>query len=106
MPINKNPYLFFEEYILRVPLFPLDICPNIGKKKTLSKDDIQLIWGQPKFKEALYLASPKFYGICLNYFEGNPKKRDHRIEASLLKYMIRGSSRSTPFGLFAAQDRY
>lgn len=53
-------------------------------------------------KEALYVASPSLVER-LPYWQKDPdSKRGKKIEAVLVKYFIRMTSRATPFGLFAS----
>ncbi|SHL16755.1 thiopeptide-type bacteriocin biosynthesis domain-containing protein [Chitinophaga jiangningensis] len=56
------------------------------------------------FKEALYLASPDFYGQVQKYLDGEltDSRAIAKLEWSLLKYYTRSCYRCTPFGIFAA----
>lgn len=55
------------------------------------------------FLEAVYLASPVLYNECIKWKEGriSGKKEIEKLTRSLNKYLIRMSSRCTPFGLFS-----
>ncbi len=61
-------------------------------KDWLSQDDV---------KEALYIASPSLVDR-IHYWHKDPdSKQGKKVEAALVKYFTRMTSRSTPFGLFA-----
>ncbi|MCJ8268863.1 MAG: lantibiotic dehydratase family protein [Psychrosphaera sp.] len=61
-------------------------------KAWLSQDDV---------KEALYIASPSLVDR-IHYWHKDPtSKQGKKVEAALVKYFTRMTSRSTPFGLFA-----
>ncbi|GAB1856825.1 hypothetical protein MHTCC0001_16610 [Flavobacteriaceae bacterium MHTCC 0001] len=58
----------------------------------------------PIINEAIYLASPELHLQLKKWFEGkvtNLKKKE-KLKEALLKYIIRLSTRCTPFGLFAS----
>ncbi len=99
MLLSKNPYTFFNEYIIRVPILPLGIYLTLGEKKEITKNDLLHIWSFAEFREGLFLASPDFFQICIDYFKNNSDTK--KIKDTLLKYIIRSCTRSTPFGLFA-----
>lgn len=69
---------------MRTPLFPLETFDRAGRAML-----------HPCFREALYLASPDLY----TFTEG--ETAEEKGDAAALKYVMRASSRCTPFGLFA-----
>ena len=87
MSKNNNPFTFFPSYVLRVPAQDISYSSDID------------VWQDKLFKEALYLASPELYAelekAILQGVISEP------LRYSLLKYVLRISSRCTPFGLFA-----
>lgn len=99
----KNPYTFFDQYCLRTPILPLDFYYNLTKEKNIKKDVLIDIWKDAIIQEAIFLASPELFSEIEKWVSGNLKdtKKHKRLEASLLKYISRMSSRCTPFGLFA-----
>jgi lantibiotic biosynthesis protein len=59
------------------------------------------IVARPAVREAIFLASPDLEG-CIDVWRRQPTSdRGVRIERSLLRYIARMTTRSTPFGLFA-----
>ncbi|MDP6958520.1 MAG: lantibiotic dehydratase, partial [Planctomycetota bacterium] len=56
---------------------------------------------RPEIREAVYVASPSLES-GLDFWRRAPEsKKGRKVERSLLSYLLRMSSRSTPFGLFA-----
>ncbi len=90
-------YAYFQNFVLRAPKRPLKFAFDL-----LEQDNI--LWSEfindDSFKEALYLASPELIKVTENYQKLSNKKK-HRLEKTLLKYLIRSAVRCTPFGLFS-----
>ena len=100
---TKNPYHFDERYCLRTPLLPLSdlikLLNNVNVNEILLKQQ----WNNPMLKEAIFLASPYLYSELELLFKNKivSLKKTEKLKQSLLKYIIRASTRCTPFGLFA-----
>lgn len=101
----RFPYQFFDEYIVRTPLFS-------GKKflEAITKDEISDEKLKNKFAdhsvflEALYLASPDLYEEITRWLHTEKPlslKEHQKLKHTLLKYYSRMSTRCTPFGLFS-----
>ncbi len=87
--------MFHDKLIIRTPSLPFS--------DTLSETFLKQLLENPKFAEAIYLASPVLFQEAINWREGkmtDPKKLQ-KIPLSLGKYYSRMFSRCTPFGLFA-----
>ncbi|MEA5457425.1 lantibiotic dehydratase [Arcicella sp. LKC2W] len=87
--------MFHDKLIIRTPSLPFS--------DTLSETFLKQFLDNPKFAEAVYLASPVLFQEAINWKEGkitDPKKLQ-KIPLSLGKYYSRMCSRCTPFGLFA-----
>ncbi|MFT6879148.1 MAG: thiopeptide-type bacteriocin biosynthesis protein [Arcticibacterium sp.] len=85
-------YSFLSEIIVRTPAN--SFCTEIDRElveKTLE---------DPAFLEALYLASPNLYQSAL-ILEKLKEKHQKKVIFALAKYILRGRTRSTPFGLFS-----
>lgn len=93
--MRKNiPIDVFDEYVLRAPVLSLTEIMNIDENQLLNffKDN--------SFLDAIFLASPELYEEALK--KSNLLDADNRnVLYTLLKYLIRMGSRSTPFGLFS-----
>ncbi len=99
---NKIPYLAFDNFVLRTPLFPVQFYKNLTDGKSVKNTSLKEAFSNKIVQEAVFLASPSFYFEIEKWTNGelDPKK-EKRLKLSLLKYLARMSSRCTPFGLFA-----
>lgn len=99
---KKNPYIHFDNYILRSPLKSISFFKNLTSETEIKNNHLVELLNDPIIKEAIYLASPEFYNEVLKWKNNSLNKgADDKIKHSLLKYLSRLSSRCTPFGLFA-----
>ena len=92
---RQFPFDFSDKVIVRTPSMPF--IPALDRK------EVQQLCAKPFVQEALYLASPSFYDQVQKYQEGAPlsAKDETKLHTKLYKYLVRMSTRSTPFGLFA-----
>ncbi|MCL1662915.1 lantibiotic dehydratase family protein [Elizabethkingia ursingii] len=95
--MNKNPYNFFDKYILRFPVY------SSGKILNQKIDVIKEFQSDIFFREAICNASYSFYSQLTNALKENniESKEREKFEISLYKYYSRMCTRSTPFGLFS-----
>ncbi len=88
-------------FIIRSPRLPLKQLYEIPE----NKDDIHEYlkrWVEiPFVKEALYISSPSLIDGIERWKKSPDSRQSTKFEISLIKYMIRMSSRPTPFGLFS-----
>lgn len=99
----KIPYNSFSKIIMRTPLFPLNFTDEILNNKKDTLPDLERIFNTNIVEEAIFLASPDLHKELKKFFEAKStyrNKTDNLIFA-LIKYLVRMSGRSTPFGLFA-----
>jgi thiopeptide-type bacteriocin biosynthesis protein len=89
-------------FLLRTPLLPFATFAGLGE----AKDEAYVIarmralLERPEIREALFVASPSFDRALAGWLaSGAPA--DHEVPLTLLRYLARMSTRSTPFGLFA-----
>ncbi|KLT70295.1 lantibiotic dehydratase family protein [Flavobacterium sp. ABG] len=101
--IKKTAYEAFENYILRTPLLCVDFYKDLTADRIVSDENLKKTFEYSVIKEALFLASPILYNELEKWVSGKmiDEKKIDRLRNSLLKYVARMSSRSTPFGLFA-----
>jgi hypothetical protein len=102
--MSRFPYQFFDEYVVRTPLFSCKNFQNHLNKDDISDSKIKGICSDPIFQEAIYLASPNLYeeiNKWLNSEKKFSKKEYKKLKQTILKYYSRISTRCTPFGLFA-----
>jgi len=93
----KKHYQAFNHFLLRTPLFPLQILDSF------TEENLKSLFQNPVIGEALFLASPVLHSECIKWInnEIKEKKEERRIVYSLMRYLLRMSTRCTPFGLFA-----
>ena len=103
--MSRFPYIFFDKFIVRVPILPYKAFQNIFSEST-NDEELQEIFRGQLFRESIYLASPHLYlemekliDKNINIFSENTK---YRLKNSILKYFNRMSTRCTPFGLFSS----
>lgn len=98
------PYQFFEEFAVRTPLFSCKDFQKIFNNREISGSKLKEICSDPIFLEALYLASPNFYGEVNKWLTSERElgsKDFEKLKNTILKYYSRMSTRCTPFGLFS-----
>jgi hypothetical protein len=101
--MSRFPYQFFDEYVVRTPLFTYKSFVEKFGKEEISNDELKEICTHPVFLEAIYLASPYLYEEVMQWLLGKnlPLKQYQKLKNTILKYYSRMSTRCTPFGLFA-----
>ncbi len=102
---SDNRYKFFNKFILRTPLFPYSTLDAIISKRNIREEDLKQICSNPSFQEAIFLASPELSAEVSKWLNkelsGKSQKAIEKLHFAVLKYLIRMSTRCTPFGLFA-----
>ncbi len=95
--LKINRYQPFDHFLLRSPLFPLQ------KISSFTEEKLKTLFLDPVIGEAIFLASPILHNECLKWVNNNikEKKEEQRIIYSLMRYLLRMTTRCTPFGLFA-----
>ncbi len=90
-----SPLEFHPHLILRTPLLPYSGHVDLA---TLDQ-----LYGRALVQEAIFLSSPDLAEELEKYYAGAGLEagKQQRIENTLYKYLLRASSRCTPYGLFA-----
>lgn len=101
--MNNIEYKSFDNFVLRVPLLPINYIQSIFSDKNTTDEDLKRIYENSKIQEAIFLASPVLHSELLKWLnnELTNAKKIERLKESLTKYLLRMGSRCTPFGLFA-----
>lgn len=100
----RFPYHFFDKYIVRTPLFSRRNFQEVVNDHDISNEELKVIYNNPIFQEAIYLASPNVYNELIRWLNSEKKfslKEFQRLKTTILKYFSRTSTRCTPFGLFS-----
>lgn len=98
------PFNFFENFIVRIPLYSYKEFQNLYSEKHLDNEKIYNLLKSEIFKETIYIASPSLHQQLINWeTTGFPssQKQHQKLKNTFLKYINRMSTRSTPFGLFS-----
>ncbi|BDU72783.1 lantibiotic dehydratase [Mesoterricola silvestris] len=83
-------------FVLRTPGLPVD------PTRAWTREHLAAAVRRPEIREALFLASPDLDTALDPWLRGDlPEARAQRVDQSLVRYLTRMGSRSTPFGLFA-----
>lgn len=99
----RFPYIFFDNFVVRVPLLPYKEFQEIFSEST-NDEKLLEIFERSIFKESIYLASSELYREMeksLNSDVNTIRNSQSRLKNTLLKYFNRMSNRCTPFGLFS-----
>ncbi|WP_088364037.1 lantibiotic dehydratase [Bacillus cereus] len=100
----KYLYTPLDFFLLRTPTYPIDNFKSIidvGSEEEILDYILNNVLSNEKIIEMLIVASPKLYEALLR-LENNPDtKKKEQIILNVTKYLIRMSTRSTPFGLFS-----
>lgn len=98
------PYHFFEEFVIRTPLFSRRNFHENAYKEAFSDDELKEICKDSVFQEAIYLASPNLYHELNQWLHSEKElssSQHQKLKNTILKYYTRMSTRCTPFGLFS-----
>jgi len=100
---EERPYLPFDTFVLRTPFFPFSFFTDITAGERIDGEKFREICARPEVREAIRVASPDLYADLDRWLAGDldDKKKVERLQQSMLRYLLRMSTRSTPFGLFA-----
>jgi len=92
-------------FLLRRPLLPIEVLQNfhrtVGDQTEAFERELIHFFAQPSMLEALYVASPELHQSFVELISGHHKGSPEKLLKTLYKYLIRMTSRSTPYGLFA-----
>lgn len=103
MKKSSNPFLFLENYCLRTPLFSLKTFFDLFYSNKANFEILKEFIENDIIQESIFLASPNLYDELKNLNLSNSplSKKETKLLNSFFKYIIRLSTRCTPFGLFA-----
>lgn len=91
--------------MLRRPLLSTDFFFSfqkaVGSDPKAFESYLKLIYSDPLLQHALYLASPALHQQVLQLLNNELQSGKEDLLKTLYKYLIRMSTRCTPFGLFA-----
>lgn len=96
----------FDFYLLRLPVLPYSglAALHAHQQPAAFARAIYELYQAAELQEAIYLASPELHQQLLKWLAKPPTAPladDERLVLTLYKYLLRMSSRCTPYGLFA-----
>ena len=99
---SKNPYSYFNQYVLRTPLLPFNIYEHLTEQWNINEELLKNTLQDIQIRESIFLASPDLITAVNKWLENklDITKTTH-LHYSVLKYITRMTTRCTPFGLFA-----
>ncbi len=96
----ENKIIPFDFYLLRRPLLSVEIFDDFLKSEN-PPEWLRAIYQNPILQEAIYIASPNLYQRFELWLKGEKIGEEEKFKQTLVKYLIRMCTRSTPYGLFA-----
>lgn len=93
-------YKPLEKFIVRMPKIPIASDFNFGMLDDVKSKYIGSILSKEYIRNAILVSSYKFFKEIDNIDDYNKIYKNKKKYHTLLKYLIRMSSRPTPFGLF------
>lgn len=105
-------FFLYDFYYLRTPAFPVEALLKLNQvtdaalkenKDHPSWKQLKEIYADPRFQEAIYIASSDLYAGLQDWLENKEynAKKTEKLLKSLHRYYSRMCTRSTPYGLFA-----
>ncbi len=92
----------FGKIIIRRPLYSYLTLFNQDNETKNLEELVHCRLNDPVFMEGLYWSSPQLYNAVLKYKEDNFKSsKANKLMSTLKKYLIRASTRCTPYGIYA-----
>lgn len=94
----------FNFYVFRRPLLPVDALLRFLDHTATGGDmdsSLRDIFRRADLQEAVYHASPQLHHRLQRWLRKPDFPREEALYATLLKYLIRASTRCTPYGTFA-----
>ncbi|MCP5107270.1 MAG: hypothetical protein GY950_28040 [bacterium] len=101
--MKKIPYQNFSSFILRTPLLSFNFLETLISGTQTSEEQLMEVCRLPVVDEAIFLASPDLHSQMKHWLKGelSDRKKRERLHYGLMRYILRMSTRPTPFGLFA-----
>jgi lantibiotic biosynthesis protein len=92
----------FGKVFLRTPIYSYTSLFDDNNATKNLEDLVRLRISDPVFMEALYWSSPQLFEAVLKFKEGGIKaSKEKKLMQTLKKYLIRASTRCTPYGIYA-----
>lgn len=89
--------------MVRVPLLPIDFYYNLFSESTtydVTRNKALSLLTDPVIREAITIASPSLMNSINNVLTNKNTKKMNTVLRAVVNYLIRLSSRATPYGIF------
>lgn len=97
-----NKYETYDKYVIRKPLFSYDILFNDKEETKNIEDVVTKLIDNDDFVSSIYWSSPDLYELIISYRKSQLKEdKIPKLLHTLKKYVIRSSTRCTPYGTMA-----
>ncbi|WPC43329.1 lantibiotic dehydratase [Clostridium sp. JS66] len=101
---TKKNYTDLGKFMIRVPMLAYEIYKNFyyeNKDKSLNNDSLLEICNNNIFKEAVLVSSKDLYDRINRFIKDKDESKMDKFKESISKYLIRMSTRTTPFGMYS-----
>ncbi|MFD2284986.1 hypothetical protein GJU39_17440 [Pedobacter petrophilus] len=96
----------FDFYLMRLParsMQSISLLNNIENRSTFITE-IYHRYQSAELQDAIYLASPELYAEVIKWLNGPADEIEEKLLLTLYKYLLRMSTRATPYGLFSGYN--
>lgn len=99
----KSDLIPHDNFFARIALQPYSLCDELLHLDVLDDNFLKKYWDNKLIREAIHLASIDLFETIENIIAGRltSTSRINGIKKSFYQYLMRASTRATPFGLFA-----
>ncbi|WP_342434542.1 lantibiotic dehydratase [Paenibacillus sp. FSL H7-0442] len=101
---NINMFQSLDFFMVRVPLLPIDFYYNLFSESTtydVTRNKALSLLTDPVIREAITIASPSLMNSINNVLTNKNTKKMNTVLRAVVNYLIRLSSRATPYGVFS-----
>ena len=100
---NESSHSVTSTFVLRTPLLPINVFECLGDSDLTNEKTLLGFWQLDYVSTAIRLTSPDLYAQLEKLFRAGhiTEKKKKRLIVSFTKYLIRMSTRCTPFGILA-----
>ncbi len=99
--MNLELFKAADFFMMRTPLYPIDLYKNLFRINELNYNELNNLFSNEIIIEAINVSSLSLYESMKNSNVCIDNKCNSKIVDSFIKYLIRMSTRTTPYGLFS-----
>lgn len=97
------PYKSFSQFVIRTPLLSINYLKILMEEDFISEEKLQQLFLTSQINKSIYLASPSLHLELTRWCnkEVHKTKDRNKLAESFFKYLVRATSKCSPFGMFA-----